>query len=149
MWKRKTPLKKTPSSARSRLVRRIDTVFSRYIRLRDSFPTQAGRMVRCISCGRIVPLEDCDCGHYVNRSHMATRWDEDNCHAQCRPCNRFDEGNIQGYRPRLVQKIGEARVLLLESKKRAVCRLSDFELEALLADCRRQLKELEAEKGKF
>lgn len=149
MWKRKTPMKKPAASARRRLVERLDRVFSRYIRLRDSFPTQGGRMVRCISCGRIIPLEACDCGHYINRGHMATRWDEDNCHAQCRQCNRFDEGNIQGYRPRLAAKIGAARVELLESRKHAPCRLTDFELEALLVHYRQRLKELEAGKDRL
>ena len=27
-----------------------------------------------------------DCGHFISRTHMATRFDEENCHGECRMC---------------------------------------------------------------
>ena len=81
------------------LKRKLDDVFSIYIRLRDS---DDKGFCRCISCGKIQHWEDVDCGHYVNRSHMGTRYSERNCNAQCRHCNRFMEGNIQNYRKGLI-----------------------------------------------
>ena len=65
------------------LVAKLDKVFSRYIRLRDCMPNG---YFRCISCGQIKPYEQADCGHYHSRRHMATRFDEDNAHAECRHC---------------------------------------------------------------
>jgi hypothetical protein len=108
---------------------KLDKVFSLYIRYRDAMPNG---YFRCISCGQIKPFEQADCGHYINRQHMATRFDEMNCNAQCRKCNRFDEGNIQGYRKGLIDKYGEQRVLLLEAKKNTIRKYSDFEYKALI-----------------
>ena len=145
MWKKRQG-KTGVRSDRSRAVARLDRVFSEFIRLRDSFSTQSGLYFRCISCGRILPYADADCGHYVNRSHMATRYDEANCPAQCRQCNRFDEGNIYSYRRALVEKMGESRVRLLESRKHDTCKLTVFEMEAMAAHYREAVKRLKEER---
>ena len=118
---------------------KLDRVFSQYIRLRDMMP---GGVFRCISCGQIKPIEQADCGHYINRQHMATRFSEMNCNAQCRSCNRFDEGNMQGYRRGLVQKYGEQRVLLLEAQKYETRKYTDFEYEALIKHYRALIKKM-------
>lgn len=65
------------------LVAKLDRVFALYIRLRDAMPNG---YIRCISCGRIKPFEEVDCGHFHSRIHMATRFDEDNCHGECHYC---------------------------------------------------------------
>ena len=118
---------------------KLDRVFSQYIRIRDMMP---GGVFRCISCGQIKPIEQADCGHYINRQHMATRFSEINCNAQCRSCNRFDEGNMQGYRRGLVQKYGEQRVLLLEAQKYETRKYTDFEYEALIKHYRAEIKKM-------
>ena len=109
---------------------KADGAFSLFIRTRDS-QSYEGKAFRCISCGRVLPIEQADCGHYVNRQHMSLRFSELNCHAQCRKCNRFMEGNIQDYRKGLIEKIGEAKVLLLEATKHITNKISNFELELL------------------
>ena len=117
---------------------KLDKVFSEYIRKRD---TRNG-VFKCISCGRILLYEQADCGHYINRKHMATRFDEMNCNAQCRSCNRFDEGNIQGYRRGLVAIYGEQKVTLLEAKKHNFRKYSDFEYEVLIKHYKEEIKKL-------
>lgn len=126
------------------LIKKLDKVFSAYIRLRDVMPSG---FFRCISCGQIKPFEQGDCGHYVNRRHMSLRFSEMNCNTQCRKCNRFDEGNIMGYRKGLVGKYGEQRVLLLESKKYESKHWSDFELEAMIKHYTAEVKRLSSLKG--
>lgn len=121
---------RSKSRSRSSAMRKADEAFSLYIRTRDSQPYE-GRAFRCISCNRVLPIEQADCGHYVNRQHMSLRFNELNCHAQCRHCNRFMEGNIQDYRKGLIQKIGEQQVLLIESLKHVTNKISTFELELL------------------
>lgn len=106
---------------------KLDSLFSTFIRRRDCTP-----YVQCISCGKIITFETSDCGHYINRKHMATRYDEKNCNAQCRACNRFDEGNMQGYRKGLIKKFGELAVEMLEIKKFNVCPMNDFEIKILI-----------------
>jgi hypothetical protein len=84
-----------------------------------------------------------DCGHYVNRSHMATRFDEQNCNGQCRACNRFDEGNNIGYTRGLIAKYGPQVIDLLYLKKHAIKKWDTFELEALIAHYKREITKLE------
>jgi hypothetical protein len=62
---------------------------------------------------------------------MSLRFSELNCNAQCRHCNRFQEGNIQDYRKGLILKIGEQKVLLLEAQKNITNKISNLELELL------------------
>lgn len=102
----------------------LDKVFSLYIRQRDS----KDGIIKCISCGKLVPWKESDCGHFINRKHMATRYDEQNCNAQCRLCNRFNEGNTQGYRKGLIEKIGLEAVECLEIKKSNTCKMSQVEV---------------------
>lgn len=124
---------------------KLDKVFSQYIRLRDMIPGTT--IFRCISCGMIKPINQADCGHYINRQHMSTRYSEVNCNAQCRSCNRFDEGNIQGYRRGLVLKYGEARVCLLESTKYEMRKYSEFEYKALISHYQGEIKRILKERG--
>lgn len=146
MWNKRPKKKNAARPSKPAATARLDRVFSEYIRLRDSFATQAGLYFRCISCGRILPYAEADCGHYINRRHTATRFVEANCNAQCRACNRFDEGNIYNYRRGLVEKIGEERVLLLESRKNEICHFSAFELEAMVTHYRKEVKRLKEER---
>ena len=138
------PKKSRTASSRSQLIDRLDTIFSKYIRLRDAMPSG---MFRCISCGKIKPLDQADCGHYHSRTHMGTRFDEDNCHAECRYCNRFSADHLIGYRENLIRKIGEQRFLLLEVKARNIKKWSDFELVQLVKYYRALVKKIESDKG--
>lgn len=124
--------------SRSKLIEKLDNVFSMFIRLRDS----TNGTFRCISCGRLLPFEQADCGHYINRKHMSLRFSEKNCNAQCRSCNRFDEGNIQGYRRGLIAKYGESTVILIEAMKNETNKLSVFELEYMIDYYRKEVKRL-------
>lgn len=142
---RRTPLKaKKPlrKASRQTIMRNADEAFSLFIRTRDA-QEYNGDYFRCISCGRVLPIEQADCGHYVNRAHMSLRFSESNCHAQCRHCNRFREGNIQDYRKGLIAKIGEQKVLLLEAQKNVTCKLSSFELELLAKHYKEETKKFE------
>lgn len=138
--KRKTPLsryskKKTETKAKSKrktdYVKKLDKVFSLYIRLRDSIP-YGGKYIKCISCGQIKPFDDFDNGHYFSRRHMSTRFSEHNCNAECKYCNRFDAEHLHNYEKNLKKKIGEQNFLLLEWQKNQPKKWSDFELQALI-----------------
>lgn len=128
---------------RNSLMARLDNTFSEYIRLRDA--RRDGTFV-CISCGKIKPYEQADCGHYINRQHMSLRYSEKNCNAQCRQCNRYDEGNIQGYRRGLIAKYGEPVVLWLEAMKHETKKITEFEYKAMIDHYRKEVKRIKAEK---
>lgn len=123
---------------------KLDRVFSQYIRLRDMLP---GQVFRCISCGQIKPISQADCGHYINRQHMSTRYSEINCNAQCKSCNRFDEGNMQGYRRGLVAKYGKERTIMLEAMKYDIKKYSEFEYDVLIKHYQSEVKRILKERG--
>ena len=118
----------------------LDRWFSIYIRLRDS---DANGFGRCISCGKLVHWKEADCGHFINRQHMNTRYDERNCNLQCRSCNRFDEGNNVGYMQGLLKKYGQCVVQELTLKKHLYRKYSDFEYRELIKYYKKKVKELE------
>ena len=74
---------------------------------------------------------------------MAVRYDENNVHAQCIECNRFDEGNVQGYRRGLIEKIGEKATDMLEIRKHNSSKLSEAELDILISYYSQKLKDIE------
>lgn len=125
-------------------IKKLDRVFSEFIRLRDTMPNG---MFRCISCGKIKPYSQADCGHYHSRTHMSTRFDEENANAECRACNRFCADHLVGYRKNLIAKIGEHRLDVLEWRAHQTKKWSDFELKELIKHYQVKVKELKQEKG--
>ena len=145
--KRKKPLFDKPEikvKKRPNLKTKLDRIFSEFIRLRDA--NLQGFTV-CISCGKIVPWKEADCGHFVNRSHMATRYHEKNCNAQCRSCNRYDEGNNIGYARGLIKKYGPDIIEELEVLKHQSSHLTDFEYQVLIKEYTQKVKQLHEDKG--
>lgn len=121
-----------------------DKWFGRYIRLRDTDEDGYGQ---CISCSAWKPYSELDCGHFVNRGRMSLRYNEVNCNAQCRDCNRFDEGNNVGYVRGMLKKWGQDAVDLLESKKRQIRRYAGWEYTEIAKYYRRQVKALYEQKS--
>lgn len=140
-------IKKTKKTSTGRkktnLVAKLDKVFSLYIRLRDSMPNG---YFKCISCGQIKRFDQADCGHFYSRTHMATRFDEDNAHSECSFCNRFCADHLIGYQTNLIKKIGMSRFELLRVKSHSVKKWSDFELEAMIKHYTLEVKRLSSEK---
>ena len=126
------------------LKRKLDDIFSKYIRLRDS---DDNGIFHCISCGKPVFWKDGDNGHFVNRSHMSLRYSEKNCNAQCRHCNRFDEGNNIGYQRGLIEKYGDEIIKELEIAKHSSNHISDAEARIMINHYKQEVAKLLKEKN--
>jgi len=74
---------------RSTLIKKLDKVFSQYIRLKDA--DHAG-YVSCFTCGVSKHWKEVDAGHFQSRGKYATRWNEENVRNQCKRCNGFRGG---------------------------------------------------------
>jgi len=145
--KKKKGVKSKPSTGTRKNadpVKKLDRVFSAYIRLRDTMPSG---VFRCISCGQIKPFQQGDCGHYFSRTHMATRWDGDNAHMECSYCNRVRSDHLIGYRANLLAKIGPERMRVLEMKASSTKHWLDFELQEMIDYFTAEVRRLSAEKG--
>lgn len=110
------------------LVKKLDAVFSKYIRQRDS----KNGVFKCCSCGQIKVISQADAGHFINRKWMPTRWDESNVHAQCMACNRFDEGNHAGYALFMANKYGVKHIEYLLANSHTTSDYSDFEVTMMI-----------------
>ncbi len=141
--KEKAPKPKKPSL--STLIRKLDAAFSLYIRLRDSRP-YGYKAFRCISCGQIKPFEQMDCGHFIGRTHMATRFDEENCWGECSACNRFSADHMIYYQRNLEKKIGRDRLDMLIARGRGTKKWTPWELQILLTHYNEEIKKMQAEK---
>lgn len=76
--------------SRSKIVKKLDAEFSRYIRLKYS---DHNGYVKCYTCSRIKHYKDSmQNGHFMSRRHYATRWSEQNCRPQCYGCNCHAQG---------------------------------------------------------
>jgi len=93
-----------------------DNWFSKYIRLRDK---------KCYTCN--TTSTKLQCGHFVPRQYLATRYDERNNHAQCFACNMFYAGQPATYAKNLIRDFGPGIVEELESKRYEINRYLDFE----------------------
>jgi hypothetical protein len=92
---------------RSHWLKLAQRAFNAYVRARDAH-------LPCISCGR-MHVGSWDAGHYLTQgARPELRFNEDNCHRQCVPCNQHLHGNLVLYRIGLIARIGLARVEALE-----------------------------------
>ena len=122
---------------------RLDKIFALYIRLRDCMPSGLGK---CISCGRIKPFRELDCGHFYGRANMATRFDEDNCNAECHYCNRVKSDHLVYYQDNLIRKIGISRYSTLSSRSKTTKKWSEDEIEEMIIKYTAEVKRLSKEK---
>ena len=100
-------VRKLALKSRQDWLREAQAAFNAFIRERD-------RADPCISCGRFHDGK-WNAGHYRSLgAQPALRFDENNVHKQCEPCNSYLSGNVVEYRIRLLAKIGQSAVELLE-----------------------------------
>ena len=110
---------------------KLDKEFSLFIRLRDSKP-YGYKAFKCICCGKILPFEKADAGHFFSRRHNSVRFDESNVHAECRYDNRFNAEHLEYYRENLKKKIGQKNFEVLKWKSVQTKHWADFELKELI-----------------
>lgn len=138
--KKRLQTRKMRLKTRADWLRDAQKVFNEYIRLRDADKP-------CISCGR-YHTGQWHAGHY--RSVGAApelRFNEDNVHKQCQPCNTHKSGNAVEYRISLIRKIGVERVEFLERKDHPPLKLDVDEIKALIKTYKAKVKALKQERG--
>ena len=97
---------------RAAYMKEAQMVINRYVRLRDAH-------LGCVSCERPATWQgQWHASHFRSRGaapHL--RFNLHNIHKACSICNNHLSGNIMGYRPELVRRIGEERVAMLEASQ--------------------------------
>ncbi len=113
---------------RSKLVKKLDTIFSQYIRQKNSIDGIA----TCFTCGKKDHWKKLQNGHFQSRRHYSTRWDEINCQVQCAGCNVFKYGEQYVFGNKLDQKFGSGTAKRLHIKAKQMIKLADFEIEDMI-----------------
>jgi len=122
--------------------KRVDKWFSIFIRLRDAAILNQQGYVQCCSCGYVDYWKNMDAGHWINRRHNSTRYEETNVHAQCRKCNRFDEGNASGYARFMLASYGSEHMDDLDELHYRIKQFKTGELLTLEAKYKKKAKAL-------
>lgn len=94
------------NSERSQLIGYADKFFSLYIRTRGS----DGWYNHCYTCGVKQTIQDLQCGHFISRRFVNTRWNKLNCWPQCNTCNVEKKGNLKVYEALLRVHYGDAAI---------------------------------------
>jgi hypothetical protein len=107
---------------RSKLVKKLDNIFSQYIRLSNS---KNGNCT-CVTCGKVGDWKNggMQAGHFQSRKHYSTRWDERNVKPQCVGCNMFKAGEQYKFSLYLGGKLSEE----LLQKSRETVKFADVDL---------------------
>ena len=143
---KRTPLRKKIKI--STLKRRVWAgAFSPYIRLRDCMRTTGSlKYGECFTCSDTLPFNELDAGHFIPGRHNGNLFSERGCHAQCRTCNRFKDGNVLEYRRQVVELYGEGVDLELEEEARQIVKFTVDGLLELEAEIKEKIKLLEVSK---
>lgn len=113
---------------RSKLVKKLDAIFSQYVRY---FYSDTGKTVKCYTCWERKPIKKMQNWHFVSRANYKYRWDIDNCKPQCMACNIFKHWNYIQYTLNMIRDYGKERVEKIQNDKSLV-KYKTFELEEML-----------------
>lgn len=109
---------------------KADKWFSIWVRLRDA---DENGLAKCCTCGKMIDVKYSDCGHFIKRQHMATRFDERNCACQCKKCNGFEQGRDVEFAEFIEKKYGGSVLIQLKFASRTVKKFSGMEIAAIAA----------------
>ena len=128
--------KKTKSKKVSikKLRDKADNVFSHFIRERDSNI--------CFTCKKQLDPKESQCGHFMSRSHLNTRFSEENCHCQCVACNVFKHGNYPVYALELMKKFNGGWIIeKLNFESQIIKKMYASDYQAIIDKYSKLLKE--------
>lgn len=129
--------KLTGQPGKQTVINDVDTIFSQVVRLSHA---DKNGMVECYTCGTKKPWKQMQCGHFIPRIHMLTRFSEDNCKPQCKMCNEGKDGNLVAFAEHLNRDRSGA-VDMLEEQARNVYTYEVDELKAMIGNYAARKKE--------
>lgn len=120
---------------RSKLIKKLDVVFSQWVRLSNA---DHSGYCTCITCEKRFHWKEIQAGHFMSRKHYSTRWDENNVHPQCVACNVYRAGEQYKYSVFLGQY--QAEELYLKSQE--LVKYTNVELQEMINDYSERLENI-------
>lgn len=129
--------KTSKKPTRSKLIKKLDVVFSQYVRLSNA---DDKGFCTCVTCGKKGHWKTggIQAGHFMSRRHYSTRWDERNVKPQCVRCNVYSQG--QGYLYSLY--LGKELSNELYEKSQKIVKFTTNEIEELIEHYSKEVKKL-------
>ena len=126
---------KSKKPTRSKLIKKLDVVFSQFVRLSNA--DNKGNCT-CVTCGKVGHWKTggIQAGHFMSRKHYSTRWNEDNVKPQCVGCNVFKSGEQYKYSLYLGKQLSEE--LMIKSKE--IVKFTSIELEEIINHYSNEIK---------
>jgi len=124
----------------SKLKKKLDKVFSEYIRRRNA--NNLG-LVNCFTCGVKKHWKNQQAGHFQSRSHHSTRWDEVNVQVQCVKCNMFRQGEQYKFGLYLDERYGKGTAKELENRAKTIVKINRVDYEEAITRYKQKIKELD------
>jgi hypothetical protein len=137
MIKKKTMPKTSKKPTRSKLVKKLDVVFSQYIRLSNA---DNRGMCTCVTCGKQGHWKTggIQAGHFISRKHFSVRYDERNVKPQCVACNVYRAGEQYKYSLYLGNNLSDE----LYQKSKKITKFTNVELQEMIETYSSLLKKL-------
>ena len=122
---------------RSKLVKKLDVVFSQYVRLSNA---DNRGYCTCVTCGKQGHWKTggIQAGHFLSRKHYSIRWSLDNVKPQCVACNVYRAGEQYKYSLYLGNNLAEE----LYQKSKEITKFTNVELEEMIEKYSTLLKKL-------
>jgi hypothetical protein len=100
----------------------------------------------CITCDDYKHWTEMECGHYVKRRHMATRYELKNVGPQCHTCNCHFDGREDDHGLYIDRKYGEGTAEELRRIGEPERKFMAHELQGMIEELKVELKALKSEK---
>lgn len=123
----------------SELKKKLDEVFSKYIRLRNA---DENGMVKCFTSDKIMHWKDSHAGHFISRRHLSTRWNEINVQVQSVAENIFNQGNAPEFGRRIISLYGADKYEELYMLSKYATRYTRFFYETMIQEYTNKVNEL-------
>ena len=124
--------------SRSKLIKKYDSIFSIYIRLRDC---NKDWIVICPLCWAKIPRKKAQNMHFISRWVLKYRYDEINCHAGCYRCNVILSWNYILYTRYMQNKYGVDKVDEMINDKQ-IFKLKTPDIEEMITEYGIKCKQL-------
>lgn len=112
---RAKPQRRIKPKGINKLQKEADILFSRWLRYRN---LDEDGMQTCFTCGWKGLPKAIQAGHFVSRYYKVVRYDENNVRNQCFVCNIQKKGDYVTFREKLIEQIGEYKVLAIEAARK-------------------------------
>jgi len=132
------------ASARQKLVKDLDKVFSLFIRMRAS---DENGFATCFTCGQVKKWKEGDAGHFISRGALSTRWNETNVQFQDKKCNIFQSGQQYLFSVALNRLHGEGTADALFAMSRQTRKYGVGELKAMIVIYKDKVEAIKRDKG--